>query len=169
MIFRKGRTGEQIDLIAYSKEMIERYEQKRQRGDGDIKIYVGCDSQNKRYDICYITVIAFRHNDKGADYIYCKESIKKDRAKDRKIKDLQVIVNQRLWGEVERSLATALRLREGGIPVYCVDLDLNDEEGTGSNNLAAAGRGYIVAEGFKCTIKPEEQVASRAADSLVRK
>lgn len=154
-IFKKA-SGEVVsNTIAYINDQIAK--------DKYLKILVGCDSQNKRYNTCYITVIVLRFGNRGADFIYWKENVKKIWNKEKK-----VAVNQRLWGEVERSLAVAIKLRDGGVPVYCVDLDLNDEQGTGSNSLAASGRGYIVSEGFQCSIKPEQQVASRAADHLVR-
>lgn len=169
MIFKQERTGEIVDPIAHSLQMISQFA-KRKKWDDELKIYVGCDSQNTKYSTFYVTVIAYRHGNSGAGFIYCKERVKKISLRDKMMAkgDHRVAVSQRLWGEVERSLEVAKMLRDNNISVHCVDLDLNDEVGTGSNNLAGAGRGYIVAEGFKCSIKPQEQVASRAADHLVR-
>lgn len=171
MTFRQERTGEIVDPIAHSLEMISQFA-KRKKWDDELKIYVGTDSQNKRYSTCYITVIAYRHGNRGADFIYWKENVKKIRpsAKVLVSQDLiKVEVSRRLWGEVERSLAVAQLLNSGNIPVYCVDLDVNDKVGTGSNNLAASGRGYIVGAGFRCSVKPQMLVAAKAADHLVRR
>lgn len=170
MTFRQERTGEIVDPIAHSKEMISQFA-KRKKWDDELRIYVGTDSQNTRYSTRYVTVIAYRHGNRGADFIYWKENVKKIKASAKVVvgQDLiRVEVSQRLWGEVERSLAVAQLLNSGDVPVYCVDLDVNDKVGTGSNSLAASGRGYIVGSGFKCSVKPEEQCASRAADHLVR-
>ncbi len=156
MTFRKERTGEIVDPIKYSLEMISQFA-KRKKWDEELKIYVGCDSQNKRYNTSYVTVIAYRFGNKGGDFIYTRDNVKK-------IKERW----PRLWGEVERSITIANLLRDNNIPIFCVDLDFNEKEIARSSDMVKAARGFVIGSGYDCTVKPEQQVASRAADHLVR-
>lgn len=130
----------------------------------DAKIYVGCDSQNKKRYCIYSTVIAYRYSygesglRKAAGFIYYKENVDKIRDK-----------FTRLWGEVDRSVELAKWLQENGIDVYQIDLDFNEDCTAGSNDMVAVGRGYVIGNGFQCSIKPEQQCASRCADHIVKK
>lgn len=124
----------------------------------DFKVYVGCDSQNSRYNTCYVTVIAFRFSRNGTHFIFCRDNVRP------KIKDRW----PRLWGEVERSLEVAQWLKSNGFKVDCVDLDFNRKEIARSNEMVKSAKGYILGFGFNTSVKPEEQVASRAADHIVR-
>lgn len=156
MTFRQERTGEIVDPVQHSKEMIEQYA-KRKKWDETLKVYVGCDSQNRRYSTSYVTCICYRFGANGAHIIYWRDNVKKIRER-----------WPRLSGEVERSLKIALMLKENNIPVFCVDLDFNEKEIARSSEMVAWAKGYVVGSGFNCTVKPNEQVASRAADHLVR-
>lgn len=149
MKFYKKEGGELVNGISHTFEVISKYP--------DVKIYVGSDSQNTRTGTTYVTVIAYRYGNKGAHYIHHKQHLPR-------VKDKWT----RLWKEVELSLEVARWLEENQIHVHCVDLDLNEKITAGSNDLMAAARGYIIGMGFDCSVKPEEQVASRAADHLVR-
>ena len=49
---------------------------------------------------------------------------------------------------------------------------VNEKEIARSHNMVAAARGYVIGMGFKpeqVTVKPEEQVATRSADHIVRR
>ncbi len=154
--FRLERTGEIVDPIQHSLEMISQFA-KRKKWEDELKIYVGCDSQNRRYSTSYVTVVAYRYGNKGAHFIYTRDNVKK-------IKERW----PRLWGEVERALEVANLLKNNNIPVFCVDLDFNEKEIARSSDMVKAARGYVIGSGYNCTVKPSEQVASRAADHLVR-
>ena len=145
----KTEDGRVVNAITYSLDILRR--------NKDVKIYVGTDSQNRKYSSEFVTVIAYRSGHRGVHYIYNRTTEKKHRSKE-----------VRLWREVELSVDIAQWLEERGIKGYCVDLDLNEKITAGSNNLMAAARGYVIGLGFNCTVKPEEQVATRAADHLVR-
>jgi predicted RNase H-related nuclease YkuK (DUF458 family) len=145
----KTEQGSLVDAVKHTVESLNVYR--------DAKIYVGTDSQNKRYSTTYVTVIAYRYGHRGCHYIYHRQNVKK-------IRDRW----QRLWKEVELSIEIAKMLEENSIKVFCIDLDFNQKEIARSSDMVAAARGYIIGSGFNCTVKPEEQVASRAADHLVR-
>lgn len=145
-------TGEVVDELNHTADIVKR------ELINDLKIYVGCDSQNKRYGTTYVTVIAYRYGTRGTHFIYTREKVKK-------IRDRW----QRLWGEVERAVSLVVKLQSNGFKVHCVDLDFNKKEIARSNEMVAAARGFVIGSGFSCSVKPEEQVASRAADHIVRK
>ena len=148
--------GGQVDPLEFTKQMINLHP--------DVKIYIGCDSQDKKRECWYATVIAYRFTygeegiRKGARYIYLRETVEKTKDK-----------FTRLWGEVERSVDLALWLREQGVEVSVIDLDFNHKDTTGSYDMVASGSGYVKGFGFESTCKPEEQIASRAADHIVKK
>lgn len=148
--------GGEVNVLKHTLDILQSHP--------DAKIYVGCDSQNKRYNCVYAIVIAYRFTygesglRKAARYIYHQERV--DRIRDR---------FTRLWGEVERSVELAKWLKENGIEVYQIDLDFNEDCKAGSNDMVQAGRGYVVGNGFQCSIKPEQQCASRCADHIVKK
>jgi predicted RNase H-related nuclease YkuK (DUF458 family) len=156
-IFKHETTGEQVDPILHALEVIEKYGPKK-KWDEELKIYVGTDSQNKRGTTIYACVIAFRYGHNGAHYIYTREEV--DRIKDR---------HTRLWKEVELSLEIAMALRDGGVPVFRVELDFNELELARSKDLVAAGRGYVMGMNFDCEVKPECLCSCRAADHIVKK
>jgi predicted RNase H-related nuclease YkuK (DUF458 family) len=140
------------DLIKYVKDEIYT--------KPGIKIYVGTDSQNSRRMTTYATVVALHMNEndngKGAHVLYCREHIYK-------IKDKFI----RLWGEVERSIEVANILREGGLNIKNIDLDLNDDPRWQSNSVLRSAVGYVEASGYKARWKPNV-VACRAADALCK-
>lgn len=145
-----------IDVLEHTKMMLDKY--------SDVKIYVGCDSQNKQRGCVYATVIAYRfsYGDSGlrkaASYIFHKESVQKQKDK-----------FTRLWGEVERSVQVAHWLESNGFKVHQIDLDFNHKSNTGSHDLVASGSGYVRGFGFNVTCKPELQCATRGADHIVKK
>lgn len=145
--------GQLVDAIKHTIDILKEHP--------DAKIYVGTDSQNKRHFTSYVTCICYRYGHRGAHYIYYRENVKK-------IRDRWV----RLWGEVERSVEVARFLEDNSLKVYRVDLDFNEKEIARSHNMVSAARGYVIGMGFQpnqVTVKPEEQVATRSADHIVRR
>lgn len=152
----KLENGEEVDVIKHTQEILAEH--------SDVKIYVGCDSQNKRKGCIYALVIAYRfiYGDsgtrKGARYIYSDEWVPKTKDK-----------FTRLRGEYLKSVELALWLQEQGFKIHKIDLDFNHKQTTGSHNMVAEGQGYCAAYGFDSTCKPDEQIASRAGDHIVKK
>ena len=149
MKFKKLTDLASFELADYVKNYLE-----SQHTD-NIKIYLGCDSQNKSHTT-YATTIVFHIENSGCHVIYKKEVIPV-------IRDMWT----RLWGEVERSVATALYLRENGIEIDTVDLDYNIDPIHNSNKLVSAAVGYVESLGFKARIKPDLLPAVYAADDIV--
>jgi predicted RNase H-related nuclease YkuK (DUF458 family) len=152
-VFRIERTGEIVDPIKHSLDIVKQYSKKYD----DLKIYVGSDSQNRRYSTSYVACICYRFGSSGAHFIYTRENVKKIRER-----------YPRLWKEVEISLEIAVALRDAGVPVFRVDLDFNEKEIARSSDMVKAARGYIIGSGFNCEVKPSMLIASKAADHLVR-
>lgn len=131
-------------------------------------IHVGTDSQNIGRKTVIVTVVAFRYGlntsmynsvaGKGVHYVYKRERLKK-------IRD----IHTRLFMEADKSITLANWLREQ-IPTINleIDLDFNSDETYTSNKLVAQTKGWAEGLGFKVNIKPNRQVATRAADHLCR-
>jgi predicted RNase H-related nuclease YkuK (DUF458 family) len=74
----------------------------------------------------------------------------------------------RLWKEVEDSIAVAMYLRENNLSeVEYIDLDLNPDPKYNSNTVLRAALGYVESMGFKARIKPNAAAASCCADHLL--
>lgn len=154
MIFQLENGGS-VDVVDFTNSILIQHP--------DTKIYVGCDSQDRQRRCKYALVIAYRFTygesgtRKGARYIYQEEWVDKQKSKE-----------VRLWGEAERSVELAKWLRGQGFEVYKIDLDFNHRSNTGSHDLVASGMGYCKQFGFDSSCKPDEQVASRAGDRIVK-
>jgi uncharacterized protein len=142
-----------FELVPYVKRFLG------ENADSNIRIYVGCDSQNlKRKPVTgYVTVVAFHIGTTGVHLIYLPEKVSK-------IRDSWT----RLWGEVERTMKVAEELRGANILVTRIDLDFNQDDAHDSNRLVAAGEGLFKGLGYKVASKPDDLVASRGADHIVK-
>ena len=152
MIFKRLTDYEEINLVDYLKSYIN------QVGKENIKLYIGCDSQNKSDWTNYATTIVIHIGATGCHVLYQKERVRP------RIEDFWT----RLWKEVERSVEVALYLQENGIEVDNIDLDLNADPNMRSNKLVAAARGYVESLGIKANIKPDLLPAICAADHIVK-
>jgi predicted RNase H-related nuclease YkuK (DUF458 family) len=150
MQFQKLTGPPKFDLGEYVHEYLALHK------DSDIKIYLGCDSQNRANTTVYATTVVFHIGDSGCHIIYKKEIVPT-------IFDMWT----RLWGEAERSVNTALYLRERGIEISTIDLDYNNDPNKKSNKLVSAAVGYVESMGFKARIKPDLLPAVYAADDIV--
>ena len=119
-----------------------------------VETHIGTDSQRVGSNINYVTVIAYRYPLRGVHYIYCKETFPP-------IRDDW----SRLWLETERTMQIAELLSDNlpGIR-FEIDMDYNDDEYYMSNKLVSAARGWATSFGYKVNIKPNKQIATRAAD-----
>jgi uncharacterized protein len=128
------------------------------------EIHIGTDSQNKRRYTTFCTVIAFRYGTRGVHYIYSKNSVKKIRNE-----------ITRLIMETEASVEVALWFRERlnvdlniDIDTIQIDLDYNSDEQFLSNQVADGMAGWVTGSGFKANLKPNNQIATKAADAHCR-
>tara|TARA_Y100000385_G_C12997027_1_gene595376 strand:+ start:406 stop:861 length:456 start_codon:yes stop_codon:yes gene_type:complete len=150
MKFKKLTGPPTFELAPYVKEFIE-----NNKGF-DMKIYLGCDSQNKAIKTVYATTLVFHVASSGCHVIYKKEEVPI-------IKDMWT----RLWKETEKSCEVALYLREHNIEVSTIDLDYNTDPQKKSNKLVKAAVGYVESMGFKARCKPDLLPGVYAADNIV--
>mgnify|MGYP001075472420 CR=1 FL=1 len=150
MKFQKltGKPG--FELAEYVKEYLSFHK------DLEIKLYLGCDSQNKATETIYATTLVFHLADSGCHVIYQKKRMAK-------ITDMWT----RLWKETEFSCDVALYLRDHGIEISTIDLDYNTNPAKKSNKLVSAAVGYVESLGFKARCKPDLLPGAYAADSIV--
>ena len=150
MKFQKLTSNTKFELAEYVKEYLE------MRKGQDIKIYLGCDSQNKSNYTWYATTLVFHIETSGCHIVYQRLTLPI-------IKDMWT----RLWKETKFSCAVALYLREHGVEVSTIDLDYNSNPMAKSNKLVKAAVGYVESFGFKARYKPDLLPGTYAADSIV--
>jgi len=122
-----------------------------------VEIHIGTDSQNHRRSTVYVTVIAYRYGNRGVHYILHKQKVKK-------IKDKWT----RLWNEADYSIEVAEWLTKKINIKVEIDLDYNSEEKYFSSKLVQPVVGWATSLGYKANIKPDNQIATRAADHHCR-
>ena len=149
MRFTRLQDGKGVEIADYVKKYIQ------DNKFNKIKIYVGCDSHNRGEWTTYVTTLVIHIGETGCHVMYNKEKVNR-------INDLWT----RLWNEVEKSVDLANYMRENGINIHNIDLDLNANEKHASNKLVAAATGYVNSMGIKARIKPEILPAVHAADNL---
>ncbi|MFK7756253.1 MAG: ribonuclease H-like YkuK family protein [Flavobacteriales bacterium] len=146
--FKIMHSGEDVDLLTHIESI--------KANCPEVKIHIGCDSQNYRLHTVYVTTVVFRYPRNGAHVIYLKERVPK-------IQDLWT----KLWGELERSAELGLKIREEyGIAVEQIDLDYNADPSYPSHKLLSAASGYLSSLGFNAKAKPDLLMAVWAANSL---
>ena len=149
--------GQKVDLVPYVEGYCNTHD--------NIYIMVSTDSQcsgNKTY---FATVVAMYdegdgNHGHGAHVIYRRWNTK--RYKKGEIFD-------RMMAETTASLEVARFMRDSGIRVGCVDIDINPNENAGSNTAFDAARGWIESEGFECRWKTLCPLSTTMADHVARK
>lgn len=147
-VFKKV-TGETVDIIKHTLYILNEYP--------TVEIHVGTDSQNHRRHTFYSTVIAYRYGNRGVHYVVHNQKIKK-------IKDKWT----RLWDETERTIETAEYLSSKINIKIQLDFDYNSDERYFSSKLIPAASGWAISLGYKVNIKPDNQIATKAADYQCR-
>jgi predicted RNase H-related nuclease YkuK (DUF458 family) len=118
-----------------------------------VEIHIGSDSQNVGKKTIYCTVIAYRFGNRGVHYVLSKST-----------QPLITDMWNRLWKEAELSIEVAEWLSEQ-IPLKIeIDMDYNGDENFQSHKLVSATKGWANSLGYKVNIKPQRQIATRAAD-----
>ena len=148
--FRKILDETKFELSNYVLKYLSDSESK------NIKIHVGCDSQNIGKSTHYATTVVFHIGNSGCHFVYKKEKLPK-------IDDMWT----KLWGETTRSVEIANYLKDNGVNIHSVDLDFNSNDSHKSNKLVSASVGYVESMGFKANIKPSILPAISAADMMV--
>lgn len=145
MLLFRDIHGVKIDPVKHTLDLIRVYPY--------LEIHIGSDSQNINKETRYTTVIAYRLGTRGVHYILSKSKVS--------------IINDmwtRLWKEAELSIDVAEWLtKQINIKVE-IDMDYNEDENFKSNKLISATRGWANSLGYKVNVKPNNQIATRAAD-----
>ena len=145
MLLFKDIHGRAIDPVAHTLEVIKNYPY--------AEIHIGTDSQNINKQSRYTTVIAYRLGSRGVHYILSKNHINI-------IRDMW----SRLWKEAEMSIDTAEWLTKKVSVKVEIDMDYNGDENFKSHKLISAAKGWANSLGYKVNVKPNNQIATRAAD-----
>ena len=141
----KDIQGNIIDPIDHTREILKK--------NPFVEVHVGTDSQSVAKKTQYITVIAYRYGNRGVHYIMKKSGVPQ-------IKDLWT----RLWKETELSIDIAEAIKNSLNIIPEIDLDYNENENFKSNKLISATKGWANSLGYKVNVKPNNQIATRAAD-----
>lgn len=145
-IFRRVNGQKVTDIVQYTIEII--------RKDPHVEVHIGTDSQSEGEWTTYVTAIAYRYGHKGVHYIYWKEKV--PRIRDRFTK---------LYREAELTIELAEWFTNKVKSVRVeLDFDYNRDERFWSQKLLGSTVGWAQALGYRVNIKPNKQIATRAAD-----
>ncbi|MEK9612372.1 MAG: ribonuclease H-like YkuK family protein [Flavobacteriaceae bacterium] len=145
MLLFKNIQGHRIDPVSHTLEVIKAYPY--------AEIHIGTDSQNINKKTNYTVVIAYRLGSRGVHYILSKFSVDV-------IRDMWT----RLWKEAECSVDLAEWLTKKISIRVEIDMDYNGDENFKSHKLISAAKGWANSLGYKVNVKPDNQIATRAAD-----
>ncbi len=145
MIFRTVK-NKPVNPVNYTFNII--------RDNPYVEVHVGTDSQRFNGKVIYVTAIAYRYPARGVHYIYFKQTFPP-------IRDNWT----RLFKETELSLEVAKTISDN-LPSLKIeiDMDYNEDEHYESHKLVSAAKGWAKSLGYKVNIKPNKQIATRAAD-----
>jgi predicted RNase H-related nuclease YkuK (DUF458 family) len=141
--------GESVDVVSHTLDVLNECPY--------VEIHIGTDSQNHRRSTVYVTVIAYRYGNRGVHYILHKQKMKK-------IKDKWT----RLWNEADYSIEVAEWLTQKVKVQVEIDLDYNSQDKYFSSKLVQPVVGWAMSLGYKTNIKPDNQIATKAADHHCR-
>jgi len=145
MLIFKDIKGNRIDPLEHTLSLLKEHPY--------LQIHIGSDSQNLSKKTIYCTVIAYKLGNRGVHYILNKRK--------------QIIIKDiwnRLWHEAELSINTAEWLNQQIKVSIEIDMDYNDNDVYKSNRLISAAKGWANSLGYKVNVKPQTQIATRAAD-----
>ena len=145
MLLFKNIKGERVDTVKHTLEIMKSYPY--------AEIHIGTDSQNINKETYYTTVIAYRLGSRGVHYIFSKQ-------KREIIRDMWT----RLWKEAEYSVDVAEWLTKKIALKVEIDMDYNEDKSYKSHKLISAAKGWANSLGYKVNVKPNNQIATRAAD-----
>lgn len=145
MLLFKDIRGNPIDPVKHTLDVIKNYPY--------VEIHIGTDSQNINRQSRYTTVIAYRLGSRGVHYILSKTHVNI-------IRDMWT----RLWKEAEFSVDTAEWLTKKVSIRVEIDMDYNEDESYKSHKLISAAKGWANSLGYKVNVKPNNQIATRAAN-----
>lgn len=155
-------TRTEVDLVPYIKQYITT--------NPETQILIGADSQNRGAVTIFAVVIGLYRPGKGAHVLYRKTITKRGKAFTQENKDFSADT-ARLLQEVWMSVELAEFLKEKGVKVSSIDVDLNPDPIYKSNTVLSSAVGLVTGMGYKVRHKHgtgEEPHMCYAADSLVK-
>lgn len=154
----KKTSGEKVpNLVEYVKDYVKTHP--------NIDVMVGTDSQSRGSKTVFSTVVAmYDHGDgvqgHGAHCIFRRWTTPRYRREQRV---------ERLLKETEESINVANQLKESGIKIKFVDIDINPDPKYKSNEAFNAAYGWVTGEGFECRWKTLGALITSFADWMVKK
>ena len=149
MEFRKF-DRQRVDLAPYVKDYVGRFP--------NTEIMIGCDSQNVGRYTSYAVIVALYEPGHGAHVIYRREKTEKERNRP-----------TRLMNEVWKSVEVATFLRDNGLKIKYIDIDINPNPKYKSNEVYEAACGLVKGCGFECRYKTLAPLCTTIADYMARK
>jgi hypothetical protein len=134
--------------------------------ENEYQVIVGTDSHMAGRQFRFITVICVYRVGKGGNYYYTEEYEPRERyvgvARGKKVKGNQ---KMRMFNEVERSVEMANRLFDttGVLPIVHIDASPSHRHEF-TSEFSEQLKGYVVASGYECVLKPDSFVANAVAD-----
>lgn len=148
-MFRKFNREKIESFVDYVKEYVATHY--------GIEVIVGSDSQNRGQYTVYSTVVAMYTPGHGGHCIYERWREPRER-----------IRQNRLLKEVERSIKAANTLREAGIKVNRIDLDINENKKYKSSEVFSTAKGWVEGSGYECSYKTLGPLVTTMADYIVK-
>ena len=146
----KKFTGEKLPSITeYIKDYTREHE--------GVEIIIGTDSQNKGYHTTYSTVVVLYNPGHGGHCIFRRWKTEKERVR-------QV----RLLKEVEESINLATELRDAGLKIKYIDLDINPCPKFKSYEVFQTAKGWVESVGFDVRFKTIAPLVTSVADWIVK-
>lgn len=121
------------------------------------EILIGSDSQNRGDFTNFSTVIAMYEPGHGAHCIYERWKTPRER-----------IRQKRLLKEVEASINTADMLKQNGIKIKYIDIDINRNARFKSSEVFSTAKGWVEGSGYECRWKTLGPLITTMADYLVK-
>ena len=159
--FRKSGGQKIPDIVQYVKDYVQTH--------SNIEVVVTTDSQNKAHKTVFCTaVIMYDMGDgehgHGAHCIYRKWDVP-IYGEEREL--------ERLRQEVTESIQVAQQLRDNGVNVDLVDIDINPESGDKDQNksyqIFAEAKASVEWAGFNCTWKGYGNCFASFPDKIVKR
>jgi predicted RNase H-related nuclease YkuK (DUF458 family) len=137
--------GNTVPLDIHTKDILSK--------NPDCSVHIGTDSQNNKKNTIFCTVVAYKFGNRGVHYVFVLK-------REPRIRDIWT----RLYKEAEYSIMVAQWLDQHVNIKINIDMDYNEDITKKSNNVIAATRGWASSLGYNVSTKPEELIATKAAD-----
>ena len=156
MEFKKFN-GEKVDLVTYVGNYCHVHR--------NIQIMVSTDSQCHGRHTCFATIVALYDSGDG-EHGHGAHVISRT-WKGRRYKKSEIF--DRMMDETMASIDVAKLMRDSGIFVRYVDIDISPEEEAGSNVAFSAAKGWVESKGFECRCKTPCPLSTTMADYKARR